>query len=69
MSDFELILEPTKEEFSKFLDVFEKLASFEAQSRELRGIGCFSSEDKLPIPEVVCVLNWLNHHFINKIPE
>lgn len=50
---------PTKEDFNKFIDAFEKLASFEAFSRENRGQGCFDEND-LPIPEVVKVLGWLN---------
>lgn len=49
---------PTKEEFEKFITVIERLSSFEAEHRYIRGWGMLN-EAELPIPEVVNVVTWL----------
>ena len=49
---------PTKEEFDKFITVIERLSSFEAEHRCIRGWGMLNEAD-LPIPEVVNVVRWL----------
>jgi len=49
---------PTKEEITKFIDVFEDLCAFEGQQRFIRGYGAFEEKD-LPFPEVVKTLEWL----------
>lgn len=52
---------PTKEEIRRFLEVINKLSNFEAEHRTIRGWGAWSerTEDTLPIPEAVVVMNWL----------
>jgi len=50
--------QPTPEEIKKFLDIVSKLDNFEAEHRMIRGWGILSDET-LPIPEVVTVMNWL----------
>jgi len=50
---------PTKEEFKRFLEVFQILCGFEAQHRMMRSWGADFNADELPIPEVVTVEEWL----------
>ena len=53
---------PTKDETLIFLEVFDRLAQFEAEQRMIRGYGVFKTQE-LPIPEVVVTLNWLKSQF------
>lgn len=50
---------PTISELKRFLDVFNSLDEFEAQTRHLRGYGAFDKDTPMPIPEVVKVIAWL----------
>lgn len=49
---------PTSAQLRKFMEVFDTLCQFEAQTRHNRGVGCFK-DTELPIPEVVAVTTWL----------
>lgn len=51
--------EPTKEEIERFIEVFNTLDRFEAQTRYARGYGAFSKGAVMPSPEVVKVIAWL----------
>lgn len=50
--------QPSKEEIRVFLAAFDKLDSFEAQQRTVRGHGAFNPNE-LPIPACVTVVKWL----------
>ena len=49
---------PSKQVLKRFLEVFDKLCAFEAETRMVRGYGVFT-EEEIPIPEVVTVRQWL----------
>lgn len=57
MSDSKTTPAPT--EILYFIQVFDRLSLFEAQSRHVRGYGAFGPDTPLPIPEVITVLDWL----------
>lgn len=50
--------EPTKAQLVRFIEVFEKLDGFEAQTRFTRGWGAFRAEE-LPDADVIAVMAWL----------
>lgn len=54
-------MQPTKDEMREFLDVFDRLAVFEANVRSFRGYGAFSKEEEEAFPNasVVRVCEWL----------
>jgi hypothetical protein len=56
---------PTTEDLKKFMDVFDELCKFEAQTRHNRGYGCFKDSD-LPIQEVVKVCSWLRERTVRE---
>jgi hypothetical protein len=37
-----------------------RLSQYEGENRLLRGWGAFREDEKLPVPEVMVVLAWLN---------
>jgi len=63
-------MKPTKEQVAKFIDVFHKLSEFEATHRLIRSWGLFNEDtDKLPIPDVMKVMNWLKKEFDLEVKE
>ena len=56
---------PSNEELKKFIEVFDELSKFEAQTRHNRGVLCFTDRE-LPIPEVVKVCTWLREESCKK---
>lgn len=51
---------PTKKQIEVFIDTFMRLSQYEGENRLLRGWGAFREDEKLPVPEVMVVLAWLN---------
>jgi len=49
---------PTRQEMERFIEVFDKLVSFEAEQRNIRGYGLFPDG---PVPEVMTVSRWLSN--------
>ena len=51
---------PPKAIIARFLEVWERLAKFEANQRAIRGYGAFEEKD-LPIPAAITVIQWLKN--------
>lgn len=54
---------PSKDDITRFLEVFDTLDKFEANHRSIRKHGAFR-ESELPIPEVQRVIAWLKETFL-----
>ena len=53
--------QPTKEQITKFLEIYGRLDVFEGQHRLTRSWGAFTQEeiDQFPLPDVIAVVGWL----------
>lgn len=56
-----MVDKPSPEEIKTFLEVFDTLSGFEAQTRFVRGYGAFNEKD-LPFPAVKKVYAWLKEN-------
>jgi hypothetical protein len=60
---------PNNEKIKKFLSVFDKLVTFEYEHRVRCGWGVWNENapsERLPIPEVMEVYNWLKSEVASK---
>ena len=61
--------EPTKEEITKFLNIFNALSTFESNQFLFRGYGAFDRKEVvMPIPSVVKVMQWLENKCEHNVP-
>jgi hypothetical protein len=54
-----VIVGPPVEDIKRFIEAFDRLSSFEAQSVAIRGYGAFGEDWGRPDPAVIRVLDWL----------